>query len=88
MLQDKITAIQSLFKRYDNVPASLADACLVRMSEMHPASRVFTLDSDFHIYRHHAHPLRPRAKVSPPDPSWSLPMPNYRERHTAWVRAA
>jgi hypothetical protein len=23
------------------------------MSEMHPASRVFTLDSDFHIYRQH-----------------------------------
>ncbi|MDZ7854842.1 type II toxin-antitoxin system VapC family toxin [Sphaerotilus sp.] len=52
-LQDEITAVQSLFKRYDNVPASLADACLVRMSETHPASRVFTLDSDFHIYRQH-----------------------------------
>ena len=25
---------------------SLADACLVRMSEMHPSSPVFTLDDD------------------------------------------
>lgn len=58
-LQDEITAIQPLFKRYDNVPASLADACLVRMSEMHPASRVFTLDSDFHIYRQHGRRVIP-----------------------------
>jgi predicted nucleic acid-binding protein len=36
---------------YSNLPASLADACLVRMSENHPKRRVFTLDSHFHIYR-------------------------------------
>lgn len=30
---------------------SLADACLVRMSEIYANSVVFTLDSDFRIYR-------------------------------------
>ena len=33
--------------------ASLADACLIRMSEQHERCRVMTLDSDFHIYRRH-----------------------------------
>jgi len=30
---------------------SLADACLVRMSELHADSPVLTLDDDFRIYR-------------------------------------
>jgi len=30
---------------------SLADACMVRMSELYPRLMVFTLDSDFRIYR-------------------------------------
>jgi hypothetical protein len=33
-LQEQITAVSSLLKRYGNVPASLADAVLVRMSEI------------------------------------------------------
>jgi hypothetical protein len=32
---------------------SLADACLVRLSEMHSNSIVFTLDADFRVYRRH-----------------------------------
>ena len=43
--------IQKLMHKYKNVPMSLADACLVRMSEKLPNSTVFTLDSDFDIYR-------------------------------------
>ncbi len=35
------------------VPMSLADACLVRMTELHDRSRVLTTDSDFRIYRRH-----------------------------------
>jgi predicted nucleic acid-binding protein len=38
-------------KRYENVPMSLADACLVRMSELILGSCILTLDSDFQIYR-------------------------------------
>jgi uncharacterized protein len=32
---------------------SLADACIVRMSEIHDRHAVLTLDSDFSIYRKH-----------------------------------
>jgi hypothetical protein len=30
---------------------SLADACLVRLAELHDKPRVWTLDSDFRVYR-------------------------------------
>ena len=45
------TAVRTLMQKYIDVPMSLADACLVRMSELINNSVVFTLDSDFHIYR-------------------------------------
>jgi predicted nucleic acid-binding protein len=32
---------------------SLADACIVRMAEVHDRHAVFTLDSDFSVYRKH-----------------------------------
>ena len=54
--QDRITA---LLRRYGDVPVSLADACLVRMSEMIPDSTVFTLDGDVHIYRRHRRQIIP-----------------------------
>ncbi len=50
-LSDEVESVQTLIKKYDNVPMSLADACLVRMSELMDNSVVFTTDSDFHIYR-------------------------------------
>lgn len=52
-LQEEVTAVRALFERYDNVPASLADACLIRLAELHEPSKVLTLDNDFHIYRRH-----------------------------------
>ncbi len=58
-LGEEVTSVQSLFERYDKVPASLADACLVRMSELYERSRVFTLDSDFQIYRRHGRKVIP-----------------------------
>jgi uncharacterized protein len=50
-LSAEIEAVQTLMNKYDNVPMSLADACLVRMCELTDNSTVFTLDSDFQIYR-------------------------------------
>lgn len=44
-------SIKSLMKKYEDVPMSFADACLVRMSELIENSMVFTIDSDFLIYR-------------------------------------
>lgn len=52
-LADEIAAVRGLFQRYDNIPASLADACLIRLAELNEPCRVLTLDSDFHIYRRH-----------------------------------
>jgi len=43
--------LRDLLNRYKDRPMSLADACLVRLSELHKDLTVFTLDSDFHIYR-------------------------------------
>ncbi|MBC7710697.1 MAG: hypothetical protein H7203_11575 [Rhizobacter sp.] len=59
VLNDEIVPVQSLFERYDNVSASLADPCLVRMSELFERCRVFTLDTDFHIYRRHGRKVIP-----------------------------
>jgi len=58
-LASEISAIQQLMKAYRNVPMSLADACLVRMAEIHERSIVMTLDSDFVVYR------KSRRKVIP-----------------------
>jgi len=52
-LGENFGQVSSLMKRYANVPMSLADACLVRMSELTTDSTVFTLDGDFRIYRRH-----------------------------------
>ncbi|MFT3792235.1 MAG: PIN domain-containing protein [Rudaea sp.] len=58
-LDEEIATVRALFERYDNVPASLADACLIRMSELFDPARVLTLDGDFHIYRRHGRRVIP-----------------------------
>lgn len=50
-LSDEKGKVRELLKRYQNVPMSLADGCLVRMSELIAGSCVLTLDSDFRVYR-------------------------------------
>ncbi|CDM97745.1 MAG: PIN domain-containing protein [Limnospira sp. PMC 1291.21] len=50
-LNEEAASIQELSRRYQSVPMSLADACIVRMAELYPQSMVLTLDSDFTIYR-------------------------------------
>lgn len=50
-LADEVLQIKASMKKYENVPMSLADACLVRMSETIKDSVIFTTDGDFHIYR-------------------------------------
>jgi predicted nucleic acid-binding protein len=46
-------ALEKLVRRYANVPMSLADACLVRLSELYAQAVVFSLDHHFQIYRRH-----------------------------------
>lgn len=58
-LTQQAASVSALYQRYDNAPASLADACLVRMSELYEPCHVLTLDSDFHIYRRHGRKVIP-----------------------------
>lgn len=50
-ISSEVTALRALMSKFANVPMSLADACLVRMSELEPNSRILTLDGDFRVYR-------------------------------------
>jgi uncharacterized protein len=52
-VEEEQADLRALMRRYRNRPMSLADACLVRLSEIHTAAEVLTLDSDFRIYRRH-----------------------------------
>lgn len=47
----ELLALQTLITRYASVPMSLADACLVRMTELEPSAAVLTIDKDFRVYR-------------------------------------
>src|SRR5437764_5846976 len=51
-LDDEAVAIQTLMRRYAEIPMSLADACLVRLAEL-TGLPICTLDGDFAIYRAH-----------------------------------
>lgn len=52
-------AVLTLMEKYANVPMSLADACLVRMSETLADPVVLTTDTDFRIYRRHSRQVVP-----------------------------
>jgi uncharacterized protein len=52
-LSEEMPRIRALMKRYRNLPMSLADACLVRMTERIAACQVVTFDRHFRIYRRH-----------------------------------
>jgi predicted nucleic acid-binding protein len=51
--------VLALMRKYSDVPMSLADACLVRMSETHADPIVLTTDGNFHIYRRHSRQVVP-----------------------------
>jgi predicted nucleic acid-binding protein len=48
-----VAALRELCRKYHDRPMSLADACVVRMTELFDRHQVFTLDSDFTVYRKH-----------------------------------
>jgi uncharacterized protein len=52
-LDTELDAVRRLITKYSSVPMSLADACLVRMTELERDAVVLTLDGDFRIYRRH-----------------------------------
>jgi len=63
-LTAEIDGVLPLLRKYEDVPMSIADACLVRMAELHAASSVLTIDSDFQIYRRHGRQKIPT--IAPP----------------------
>jgi uncharacterized protein len=52
-------AALDLMDKYADVPMSLADACLVRMTELLPNPLIVTTDTDFKIYRRHSRQVVP-----------------------------
>jgi uncharacterized protein len=58
-IESEVASIESLMRRYDDTPMSLADACLVRLAELHSDCRVLTLDRDFTRYRRHGRQVIP-----------------------------
>jgi uncharacterized protein len=58
-LDADLAAVLDLMEKYADVPMSLADACLVRMSETMPDPVVLTTDRDFRLYRRHSRQVIP-----------------------------
>jgi predicted nucleic acid-binding protein len=58
-VQCENASLETLMKRYAETPMSLADACLVRLSELHGESRTLTLNSDFRQYRRNGRQIIP-----------------------------
>ncbi len=56
-LNEEAQVVEELMRRYSSVPMSLADACLVRMTELYPSSELLTVDGDFTIYRKNRYEL-------------------------------
>ena len=56
-VEEEVSALRALLRKYRDTPMSLADACIVRMAEIHERHAVLTLDFDFTIYRKHINTL-------------------------------
>lgn len=58
-LSDHFDSVSALLRKYQDTPMSLADACVVRMTELSPQSEVMTIDSDFLHYRRNGRSVIP-----------------------------
>lgn len=58
-VQEQANQLEALMRKYRSVPMSLADACLVRMSELLDEAVIMTFDADFHVYRRHGRAVIP-----------------------------
>ncbi len=57
--ETEASAVWRLLHKYEDVPMDFADACLVRMAEIHNSPRVWSADSDFRIYRRNGRQVIP-----------------------------
>ena len=51
MSEDDFLPVLDLLDKHADIPMSIADACLVRLTEILPDPLLLTTDSDFKIYR-------------------------------------
>lgn len=58
-LAKDLEPVLTLMHKYADVPMSLADACLVRMTETLADPVVLTTDADFRVYRRHSRNVVP-----------------------------
>ncbi|MGH7318896.1 MAG: type II toxin-antitoxin system VapC family toxin [Candidatus Rokuibacteriota bacterium] len=58
-LAAELDRVLNLMHKYADTPMSLADACLVRMSEALADPVMLTTDADFRIYRRHSRQVVP-----------------------------
>ena len=58
-LAENLEPVLKLMQKYADVPMSLADACLVRMTETLSDPVILTTDADFRIYRRHSRHIVP-----------------------------
>jgi predicted nucleic acid-binding protein len=58
-LSEQLEPVLALMSKYSDVPMSVADACLVRMTETRPKAVVLTTDADFRVYRRHSRQVVP-----------------------------
>ncbi len=56
---DDVKSVLKLLQKYADVPMSLADACLVRVTETFSDPLAITTDSDFRVYRRHSRQVIP-----------------------------
>ena len=58
-LDNDVESVLKLLQKYADVPMSLADACLVRMTETFADPILLTTDADFRVYRRHSRHVVP-----------------------------
>jgi uncharacterized protein len=58
-LAKHVEPVIKLIEKYSDVPMSLADACLVRITETVADPMILTTDEDFRIYRRHSRQVVP-----------------------------
>src|SRR5260370_29870449 len=58
-LGEEVEDVLRLMQKYADLPMSLADACLVRMTEALTDPVLLTTDTDFRVYRRHSRQIVP-----------------------------
>src|SRR3984893_9969108 len=58
-LAENVEPVMKLIEKYSEVPMSLADACLVRMTETIADPIILTTDKVFRVYRRHSRQVVP-----------------------------